>query len=86
MIMWLVPQMMSIWISKSAQYVPEIGPEIPADKYVGLYDAETVKMLGIYADQAREAKLITFPHGETYELWDTVKKDNIGYGLFITFC
>ncbi len=47
----------------------EIGPQLPIDGYVDAYDAESVNVLGIFADEVKQAKLITFPHGEAYEMW-----------------
>ncbi len=46
----------------------EIGPELPIDGYIEALEAEKVNVLGVNAPQLNEAKLITFPHGETYEL------------------
>ncbi len=46
----------------------EIGPELPVDGYVDALEAEKVNVLGVNAGQLNEAKQITFPHGETYEL------------------
>ncbi len=50
----------------SLALVLHVGRELPVEPYSDFYDPESVFELDINPDQVRDAKSITFPHGETY--------------------
>ncbi len=44
----------------------EAGLELSIDPYIPFYDPKSVFELDVGVEQVRQAKVITFPHGETY--------------------